>query len=187
MIEFSCKEIKFVNINLIEANDYNPNVVSSVNMDLLKISVEQNGFCYPLIVVCDKEKNKYVLIDGFHRLKILKELKSEIAPIIILKHQINERMKATVQFNRAKGIHKIDGDANIVVLLSKNGLSDEDICKYLGMDRDEVLRLKQSTGFKEAFSNHEFSESWNELKEKLTRPKNENQSTSLSEIKENLS
>ena len=167
MVKFNC-DIKFVDINLIEANDYNPNIVSSVNMDLLKTSIEQNGFCYPIIVIYEQEK--YVIVDGFHRFKVLKELKSELAPVIILDHNlINDRMTATVQFNRAKGTHKIDGDANIVVTLSKNGMCDKDICKYLGMDEDEVLRLKQSTGLKEAFLNHEFSKSWNELKEKLSR------------------
>jgi len=167
MVKFNC-DIKFVDINLIEANDYNPNIVSSVNMDLLKTSIEQNGFCYPIVVIYEQEK--YVIVDGFHRFKVLKELKSELAPVIILDHNlINDRMTATVQFNRAKGTHKIDGDANIVVTLSKNGMTDKDICKYLGMDEDEVLRLKQSTGLKEAFVNHEFSKSWNELKEKLNR------------------
>jgi len=168
MLKFNCN-VQFVDINLVEANDYNPNVVSGVNMDLLRTSIEQNGFCYPVITIYDKDKNKYIIIDGFHRFKILKELKSDIVPIIILEHSMNGRMAATVQFNRAKGTHKIDGDAHIVVTLSKNGMSDSDICKYLGMSQDEVLKLKQSTGLKEAFSNHEFSKSWDELKEKLCK------------------
>lgn len=164
----------FVDIDLVEANDYNPNFVSSVNMDLLKTSIDQNNFCYPVVVIYDKSKEKYVIIDGYHRYKILKDYyKSKVCPIVVLEHNINERMTATVQFNRARGTHKIDGDANIVVTLSKNGMSDPDISKYLGMDEDEVLRMKQSTGLKEAFVNHQFSESWNELKEKLERKKKE--------------
>jgi ParB-like chromosome segregation protein Spo0J len=156
-------------MNTVEANDYNPNVVSSVNMNLLKTSIEQNGFCYPLIVIYDKEREKYIIVDGFHRFKVLKELDADVVPVIILEHGMNERMTATMQFNRAKGTHKIDGDAHIVITLSKNGMSDSDICKYLGMDQDEVLKLKQSAGLKEAFANHEFSKSWDELKEKLKK------------------
>lgn len=167
MLKFNC-DVKFIDINLVEANDYNPNFINRVNMDLLKTSIEQNGYCYPIIVIFDKDK--YVIIDGYHRYKILKEVfKSKIIPVIVLDHSLNERITATVQFNRARGTHKIDGDAHIVVTLSKNGMIDDDICKYLGMCKDEVLRLKQSTGLKESFLNHEFSKSWPELKEKLER------------------
>ena len=168
MLKFNCKNIIFVDIDLVEANDYNPNFVTSVNMALLKTSIDQNGFCYPVVVIYDTSKEKYVIIDGYHRYKILKEhYKSKIVPIIVLEHNINERMIATIEFNRARGVHHIDGDANIVVTLSKNGMPDTDICKYLGMSIEEVLKLKQSTGLKDAFMDHVFSESWDELKERL--------------------
>lgn len=155
-----------VDIDLVEANDYNPNIVSPVNMELLKTSIDQNGFCYPVIVIKDKER--YTIIDGYHRYKILKEhYHSKECPIIVLDHDINKRMIATIEFNRARGTHQIDGDANIVVTLSKNGMCDSDICKYLGMSIDEILKLKQSTGLKDAFLDHKFSDSWDELKERL--------------------
>ena len=175
MLKFNL-DIEYVKTEMIEANDYNPNFVSSLNMELLKISIEQNGFCYPVIVIYDDVKNKYVIVDGFHRYFILKDVyKSDIIPVIVLKgYTISQRMTTTVQFNRARGTHKIDGDANIVVMLSKNGMSDDDICKYLGMCEDEVLRLKQSTGLRDAFVDHVFSESWEELKEKLTRKSKDN-------------
>jgi ParB-like chromosome segregation protein Spo0J len=170
MLKFNL-EIKYVKTNKIEANDYNPNFVSNVNMELLKTSIEKNGFCYPIIVIYDESKETYIIVDGYHRYKILKEFyKSDVVPVIILESKsISDRMTSTIQFNRARGTHKIDGDANIVITLSKNGMNDEDICKYLGMCQDEVLRLKQSTGLKEAFIDHEFSNSWDELKEKLIK------------------
>lgn len=164
-------DIKFVDICKVEANSYNPNFVSNVNMELLKTSIDLNGYCYPVVVIYDAIRDIYVIVDGYHRYKILKEhYKSDVVPVIVLEqHTMNERMSATVQFNRARGTHKIDGDANIVVALSKNGMSDDDICKYLGMCQDEIIRLKQSTGLLDAFVNHEFSESWEELKEKLSK------------------
>jgi ParB-like chromosome segregation protein Spo0J len=164
-----------VDIDLVEANDYNPNFVNTVNMELLKTSIDQNGFCYPVVVIYDDIKKKYVIIDGYHRYKILRDhYKSETVPVIVLDHDINKRMIATVEFNRARGIHKIDGDANIVVTLSKNGMSDADIGRYLGMSLEEILKLKQSTGLKDAFFNHKFSDSWEELKERLYKEKKEN-------------
>lgn len=168
MLKFNCKKIIFVDIDLVEANDYNPNSVSSINMDLLKTSIDENGFCYPIVVIHDIERNRYVIIDGYHRYKILRDVyQSKTIPVIVLDHGINKRMIATIHFNRARGTHRVDGDANIVVTLFKNGMSDADICKYLGMSIEEVLKMKQSTGLKDAFINHVFSESWEELKERL--------------------
>jgi ParB-like chromosome segregation protein Spo0J len=168
MLTFSCMNVKLVDIDLVDANDYNPNTVAPVNMDLLATSIEQNGFCYAVVVILDESRGRYTIIDGFHRYKILKErFDSKVCPVIVLNHSINERMTATMQFNRARGTHKIDGDANIVVTLSRNGMSDADISKYLGMSIEEILKLKQCLGLKEAFANHEFSKSWNELKERL--------------------
>jgi len=167
-MKFKCLEIVLVDIDLVDANDYNPNVVSSVNMELLRLSIDQNGFCYPVVVI--EAHGRYIIIDGFHRYSILKDhYKVKKCPVLILEHNVNERLTATVQFNRARGTHKIDGDANVVVRLSQNGMSDTDICKYLGMSMEEVLKLKQSTGLKEAFLNHDFSTSWGELKEKLSK------------------
>jgi hypothetical protein len=42
----------------------------------------------------------------------------------------------------------------------KQGWTDVDIAKELGMDADEVLRFKQNTGLPELFENHSFSSSW---------------------------
>ena len=35
------------------------------------------------------------------------------------------------------------------------------------MDAEEVLRLKQISGLKQAFANHEFSKSWEEFESKF--------------------
>ena len=92
-MEFKCNEVQMVDINKIRANDYNPNFVSSVNMELLKTSVDQNGFCYPVIVIKDEKKDDYVIIDGYHRYSILKgHYKAKECPVIVLDHAINERM-----------------------------------------------------------------------------------------------
>lgn len=56
--------------------------------------------------------------------------------------------------------------SDIVLELTKYGWSDQEICKKLGMELDEVIRLKQITGLKEAFANHEFSKSWEEFESK---------------------
>ncbi len=36
-------------------------------MDLLELSIREDGFTQPLVCYHDKEQDKYILIDGFHR------------------------------------------------------------------------------------------------------------------------
>ena len=50
--------------------------------------------------------------------------------------------------------------SEIVVELSRRNWSDEKIGRELGMDPDEVLRLKQISGLAELFADEEFSEAW---------------------------
>ena len=54
-----------------------------------------------------------------------------------------------------------------VIKLLNEGWGDQQICEHLGMELDEVIRLKQVSGLKEAFSNHVFSKSWEEFERNL--------------------
>lgn len=161
-IKMPCLEIKLVNRNDIIANNYNPNSVPSDKMELLKQSIIDNGFCFPIVTIWSDEEQKYVIIDGFHRFTMCSPewLDIEQVPIVVLDHDISQRMAATVQFNKARGVHEIDGDADIVKSLSQQGLSDEEICKHLGLDAETVLRYKQLTGILDLFKNTSYSPAW---------------------------
>lgn len=143
-------------------NNYNPNSVPSDKMELLKQSIIDNGFCFPIVTIWSEEEQKYVIIDGFHRFTMCSPewLDIEQVPIVVLDHDISQRMAATVQFNKARGVHEIDGDADIVKSLSQQGLSDEEICKHLGLDAETVLRYKQLTGILDLFKNTSYSPAW---------------------------
>lgn len=161
-IKMPCLAIKLVNRNDIIANNYNPNSVPSDKMELLKQSIIDNGFCFPIVTIWSEEDQKYVIIDGFHRFTMCSPewLDIEQVPIVVLDHDISQRMAATVQFNKARGVHEIDGDADIVKSLSQQGLSDEEICKHLGLDAETVLRYKQLTGILDLFKNTSYSPAW---------------------------
>ena len=161
-IKMPCLAIKLVNRNDIMANNYNPNSVPSDKMELLKQSIIDNGFCFPIVTIWSDEEQKYVIIDGFHRFTMCSPewLDIEQVPIVVLDHDISQRMAATVQFNKARGVHEIDGDADIVKSLSQQGLSDEEICKHLGLDAETVLRYKQLTGILDLFKNTSYSPAW---------------------------
>lgn len=49
----------------------------------------------------------------------------------------------------------------IVQQLVESGLSDQWIMKHIGMDKEELLRLKQLSGLASLFQNQEFYRAWN--------------------------
>lgn len=167
-ISFPVMNLKMIPINKIVANDYNPNKVASPEMKLLKLSIEEDGYTMPIVVYYDTENDKYIIVDGFHRYRCAKEyFNLEEIPATIIEKDLSNRMASTIRHNRARGTHQIRSMSDIVLDLTKEGWSDEEICKKLGMDLDEVIRLKQITGLKEAFQNHTFSKSWIEFEEKI--------------------
>lgn len=162
-INWLCLDTILVPSTKVIANDYNPNKVAKPEMKLLQKSIEDNGFCFPIVTIYDNEKDQYVIIDGFHRYTVLTDyLKQKEIPVVVLEHDIKKRMAATIQFNRARGTHQIIDMGSIVSDLFIKGWTDEQICEHLGMELDEVIRLKQVCGLKEAFQDFEFSKSWNE-------------------------
>jgi ParB-like chromosome segregation protein Spo0J len=167
-LTFPCMSVKLVPIGKVVSNDYNPNKVATPEMKLLKLSIELDGVTMPIVVYYDKENDVYIVVDGFHRYTILKDLHSDMVPVVVIDKPIDERMGSTIRHNRARGTHQIRSMSDMVLELTKSGWTDDEICKKLGMDLDEVIRLKQITGLKEAFANHEFSKSWEEYEKRRT-------------------
>lgn len=160
-IKLSCLEVKIVDIDEVQANNYNPNNVADNNMALLEESILTNGFCFAVVTVYDPEFEKYIIVDGFHRYLIFKDtLEAKQIPIIVLDHDISKRMAATVQFNRARGVHQVELMGDLVKALVEQGVEDDEIAQRLGMEPEEVFRLKQITGIAELFKNQNYSKAW---------------------------
>lgn len=167
-ITFPVMNVRMIPMDKIVANDYNPNKVASPEMKLLKLSIEEDGYTMPIVVYYDKQNDKYIIVDGFHRYRCAKEyFNLEEIPATVIEKDLSNRMASTIRHNRARGTHQIRSMSDIVLELSRDGWQDDEICKKLGMDLDEVIRLKQITGLKEAFQNHSFSKSWIEFEEKI--------------------
>ena len=154
--------------NEVFANDYNPNSVAPPEMELLKTSIMEDGYTQP-IVTWKVDNNKFEVVDGFHRNRVGKEceeVKSKILgylPVVTIRESQQgkgDRIASTIRHNRARGKHKIESMSDIVIELVRRNWSDDKIAKNLGMDQDEVLRLKQITGLAEMFSNEDFSKAW---------------------------
>lgn len=155
--------VRWIKTCKIQANDYNPNAVAKTEMKLLQLSIEKDGYTQP-IVVWEVEPDKFEVVDGFHRYLIGKDiLKLSHLPCVINnkdRTDRNDRIASTIRHNRARGKHKVESMSDIVIELSRRNWSDRRIAKELGMDQDEVLRLKQITGLAELFKDKEFSQAW---------------------------
>lgn len=154
--------VLWVETNLVKANDYNPNAVAPPEMKLLRLSIENDGFTQP-IVVWQLEDDTYEVVDGFHRHLIGQELGMSHLPVVVInadRADRGDRIAATIRHNRARGKHLVAGMSEIVMELTRRNWSEQRIAKELGMEPDEVLRLKQITGLAEMFADREFSEAW---------------------------
>lgn len=149
------------------ANDYNPNSVAPTEMELLRLSISEDGYTQPIVTFLEDSGRQ--VVDGFHRNRVGKECPDITArvngylPVVTINQNRTDkgdRMAATIRHNRARGKHKVEAMSDIVVELKRRNWSDEKIGKQLGMDPDEVLRLSQISGLAEMFADREFSEAW---------------------------
>ena len=152
-----------VPVDKIRANSYNPNSVAAPEMNLLEISIWEDGYTMPVVCYYLEDEDVYEIVDGFHRYTTLKnskrifERENGMLPVVVIKKDISDRMASTIRHNRARGSHSIELMSNIVAELTQSGMSDAWILKHIGMDKDELLRLKQITGLAALFVNKDFS------------------------------
>lgn len=165
-LEHPTLNVQLVPIDRVEGNDYNPNKVAPPEMKLLELSIRKDGLTMPVVVATEKKGNNWVVVDGFHRTAICQKvpdintgLKGYL-PVVHLNKTIENRVASTVRHNMARGTHQVELSARLVVFLKKSAWSNQRIGEELGMDPDEVLRLRQITGLAEAFQDKEFSRSW---------------------------
>jgi ParB-like chromosome segregation protein Spo0J len=153
----------------VQANDYNPNAVAPPEMRLLQHSIREDGYTQPIVGYFDDEEHVFEVVDGFHRNRVGKEcadIKERVKgylPVTVINKERQgrtDRIAATIRHNRARGKHAVTAMSDIVLELSRRNWSDKKIAKELGMEPDEVLRLKQITGLAELFADRDFSMAW---------------------------
>ena len=160
-----------VPIEKIVPNTYNPNAVAPPEMKLLYESIKIDGYTMPIVCYHDKEQDQYIIVDGFHRYRIMLdhpdiyEREGGMLPVSGIDKPIDYRMASTIRHNRARGSHNVDLMSNIVKELHDIGRSDAWIAKHLGMEKDEILRLKQITGLTALFQDVQFGRAWQPVEE----------------------
>jgi ParB-like chromosome segregation protein Spo0J len=151
------------------ANDYNPNKVAPPEMELLEVSIMNDGYTQPIVTWNNPDKGKTEVIDGFHRNRVGKESKivskriKGFLPVVNIRQEQsskNDRIASTIRHNRARGKHQVDAMSEIVIELKNRNWTNQRIAKQLGMDEEEVLRLCQISGLENLFSDKDFSKAW---------------------------
>lgn len=155
--------VKAIPLEKIRANSYNPNSVAEPEMKLLETSIWEDGYTMPVVCYYIKQDDMYEIVDGYHRYTTLKtssrirEREGGLLPVVVIDKDESGRMASTIRHNRARGEHSVELMSNIVAELVASGMSDQWIRKHIGMDQDELLRLKQVTGLAALFADKSFS------------------------------
>ena len=155
-----------VPVEKVRANAYNPNAVAPPEMKLLETSIWEDGFTMPVVCYYLEQDDTYEIVEGYHRYTTLKTSKRiydrecGMLPVVVIHKDISNRMASTIRHNRARGTHSIELMSSIVSELVQAGMSDAWIIKHIGMDKDELLRLKQITGLAALFADKQFSQCW---------------------------
>lgn len=180
--------VRWIPLEMVEPNDYNPNKVAKQEMGLLLRSIQSDGYTQPVVAIWDEVKQKYIIVDGFHRYAVMTASVEVNAgchgrlPVVVLEKSISERMASTVRHNRARGKHSINGMSSMVFQMLDQGMTDAEICNELGLEAEELLRLKHLTGFSKLFENHEYNKAWvsrNQIRLKVARAEQEEAQTRL--------
>ncbi len=158
------EKLKLIPLEDVIPNNYNPNAVPKRQMELLYISIKEDGYTQPVVTIYDPELQKYVIVDGFHRYTIMRnnpdiyEMNEGLLPCVVIEKDISNRIASTVRHNRARGKHAIESMSTLVFKLLKAGWSDQQIMEKIGMKSDELQRLKHVTGFSKIFKEHKYGQ-----------------------------
>jgi ParB-like chromosome segregation protein Spo0J len=158
--------VRWLPAEAVFGNDYNPNRVAAPEMRLLEHSITVDGYTQP--IVAHPVERGHEVVDGFHRHLVgrytaVSARVHGYLPVTTIKTERADRadrIAATIRHNRARGKHVVNAMSEIVVDLARRNWSDEKIARELGMDADEVLRLKQVSGLAELFADRDFSRAW---------------------------
>lgn len=162
--------VQWLPISQVEANDYNPNAVARQEMHLLHTSISADGYTQPVVAVWDEDRQKAVIVDGYHRYTTMRryadvfDSTGGMLPVVIIDKPIEDRIASTVRHNRARGKHSMQGMGSLVFQMLEAGEDDVTICHKLGLEAEEIARLKHITGYSKLYANVEYG------KASLSRP-----------------
>jgi ParB-like chromosome segregation protein Spo0J len=159
--------VQWIHIDYVQANDYNPNAVAQQEMKLLHTSISSDGYTQPVVAIWDPEaqggEGRYIIVDGYHRYTTMKryadiyDATAGYLPVVVLFKSAADRIASTVRHNRARGKHSVAGMSNLVFQMLMAGEDDATICNKIGLEAEELARLKHVTGYSKLYANREYT------------------------------
>lgn len=156
-------QVRAVPLEQIRANAYNPNHVAPPEMTLLERSIWEDGCTMPVVCFHLSDEDVYEIVDGFHRYRVMqtsprvRTREQGLLPVSVIDKALPDRMASTIRHNRARGTHSVELMTAVVAELVDAGMGDSWIMRHIGMDRDELLRLKQISGIAALYASTGFS------------------------------
>lgn len=154
-------KIVWIEREKLHSNNYNPNHVFPKELELLKISILEDGWTQPIVI---RETGE--IVDGFHRWTVsaekeIFEMTMGKVPVVILKSVDNaHQIMSTIRHNQARGAHNVLRMADIVKkLIDKEKLSKEEIKERLQMENEEIERLYHN-GDMTRMAEKDFKKGW---------------------------
>lgn len=163
--------VRWVPMEKVRANNWNPNAHAPKELELLHTSIAADHYTQPIVTVYDPASDCYTVVDGFHRSVIMRtykdieEMTKGLLPVVVIDRPISDLMASTVRHNRARGSHSVSGMSQLVFSMLENGETDEQILEKLGMQPEELVRLKHITGFSKLFESVEYQKMWETRKQ----------------------
>jgi ParB-like chromosome segregation protein Spo0J len=138
--------VRWVQRGKLKANAYNPNTVAPPELELLKLSILEDGWTQPVVILPD-----LTIVDGFHRWTVsadprIRAMTGGQVPVVVVEIDQMHRMMSTIRHNRARGTHGVLRMAEIVRSMADAGLAAAEICDRLGMEAEEFERLIDRAG-----------------------------------------
>lgn len=160
-------EIHWLHRDRLKPNDYNPNYMQRAELDLLAVSIVEDTWTVPVVVLANDD-GSFDIVDGFHRWKLsgdarIRAIYGGYVPCIVIKADPIHRKMSTIRHNRARGVHGVVPMAEIVRGMLADGIESEQLQKRLGMDDEEVARLADRAGMPERMRKRgavEFGKEW---------------------------
>lgn len=157
--------VQWVASGRVYANSYNPNHVAPEELELLRVSIRDDGFTQPIVCHPD-EDDTFEVVDGYHRsltgrkAPLSRRLHGYLPVTVTAGRTLADRMASTVRHNRARGKHRVQGMAELVARMEAEGLDKAAIARALGMDAEEILRLTMQGGAAQALAGISYSPAW---------------------------
>jgi ParB-like chromosome segregation protein Spo0J len=150
--------VLWIHRSKLRPNHYNPNSVAPPEMELLKVSIIEDGWTQPVVVLPEDKDGIHDIVDGFHRYTDSGDpdiaiMTDEMVPCVIIDADKTHRMMSTIRHNRARGTHAVIRMAEIIATMINDGVSMPEMMRRLGMEDEEVLRLANRAGLPENIIN----------------------------------